>query len=344
MQTKAESILRTINNTSGKYNILTFPTHEAYQSNWSSLPHTFYLFQGQGIKPWSNKYRQLPKNHILLDGSEEQVKLDMKFDIVLSQNKFGQYQVAKQAADHLGLPLVSIEHTLPVPQWTQKQRDGMLQMRGDINVFISEYSIKQWGFDPNDPTIRVIHHAIQSDRFTQRKSETISTGNLSRNTSILVVVNDYINRDWCCGWSIFTRVTDGLPVVPLGDTPGFSKPAKDLDDLIQHYQDCAVFLNTSTISPVPTALLEAMSCGCPVVTTATCQIPEIVKNGINGWISNDEKYLKDRLIWCLKNPEEARNTIGKAARETILSKFSLEKHLESWNNVFKEVYGKALRK
>jgi hypothetical protein len=87
MQNKHEAILRAINNTSGKYNILTFPTHEAFQSNWATMPHTFYLYQGEGIKPWNNKYRQLPPNHVLLDGGPSQIKVDIKFDMVLSQSR-----------------------------------------------------------------------------------------------------------------------------------------------------------------------------------------------------------------------------------------------------------------
>jgi glycosyltransferase involved in cell wall biosynthesis len=69
-------------------------------------------------------------------------------------------------------------------------------------------------------------------------------------------------------------------------------------------------------------------------------IPDVVQDGVNGFISNDEKYLKDRLIWCLENPDEAAK-LGRAARETIVNLFSLDKHVESWNNVFKEVYGRG---
>ena len=48
MQKRVESYLRAIN--SNNINILTFPTHERYQSNLESLPYTFYLWQGNGIK------------------------------------------------------------------------------------------------------------------------------------------------------------------------------------------------------------------------------------------------------------------------------------------------------
>src|SRR5687767_14302876 len=98
MQNKTEALLRAINNEPKSISVLTFPTHEAFQSNWGKLPHTFYLYQGKGIKTWGFEYRPLPQNTILLDGSESQVRIDMKFDMVLSQNKFGQYQVAHQIA------------------------------------------------------------------------------------------------------------------------------------------------------------------------------------------------------------------------------------------------------
>lgn len=332
MQRRSESYLRAINNTSGKYNILTFPTHEAYQSNLGKLPHTFYMFQGKGIKTWNSSYRKLPQNHILLNGSEHQVKLDMKFDMVLSQNKFGQFGIAEQIARALNIPLVSIEHTLPVPEWNAKHRQNLTEMRGKINAFISDFSVEQWGFKKDDPTVRIIHHGIDTEIFSPKTSEREGDGR------ILTVVNDWINRDWCCGWSIYRRITDALPVNPVGDTKGFSKPARSTQELVNFYQNASVFLNTSTISPVPTALLEAMSCGCPIVTTATCMIPEIVKNGINGWISNDEDYLRDRVAWCLANPEEAK-VLGDAARATIVEKFSLDKHLAKWDSVFKEVAG-----
>ena len=117
----------------------------------------------------------------------------------------------------------------------------------------------------------------------------------------LSVVNDWANRDWCCGFTIWQGVTKGLPVSVLGDTPGLSKPASSFDKLVRAYQSSRIFLNTSTISPVPTSLLEAMACGCAVVSTATCMIPEIIKNGVNGFISNDEEELKEMLVELLNN-------------------------------------------
>lgn len=339
MQKRSEGILRAINS-SGRYNILTFPTHERYQSNWRMMPHTFYLWQGKGIKPWVNKYAQLPDNHVLLDGSEQQLLPDIKFDLVLSQNKFGQFQVAKQMAERFNIPLISLEHTLPMESWTKKQVDAMSQMRGQTNVFISDYSIEKWGFKKDDPTVRVIEHAIDTNVFRP----SIRSDRPFGTAGVISTVNDWINRDWCCNFSLFKELVldRGLPHKVLGDTPGFSKPAKDIDELVEHYQNGTVYFNTSTISPVPTAMLEAMACMCPVVTTATCLIPDIIEDGVNGYCSNDKEYLYDRLIFCLQNPrhKEVLN-IANNAYKTIKKRFSIVKHVASWMDLFDEVIGKG---
>ena len=82
----------------------------------------------------------------------------------------------------------------------------------------------------------------------------------------------------------------------VGDTPGLSEPAASTEGLVATYQNSRIFLNTSTISPVPTALMEAMSCGCAVVSTATCMIPEVIEHGVNGFITNDTQEMKQYLV------------------------------------------------
>ncbi|SVC32840.1 uncharacterized protein METZ01_LOCUS285694, partial [marine metagenome] len=45
-------------------NILTFPTHERYQTNMAETGHNFYMWQGKGIKPWKLEYSPIPKGHV----------------------------------------------------------------------------------------------------------------------------------------------------------------------------------------------------------------------------------------------------------------------------------------
>ena len=65
-------------------------------------------------------------------------------------------------------------------------------------------------------------------------------------------------------------------------------------------------------------------------------IPEIIKNGENGFITNDENEMRERLEQLLEDDDLAKK-LGDNARKTITSSFGLNRHLKSWNNVFEEV-------
>ena len=62
-------------------------------------------------------------------------------------------------------------------------------------------------------------------------------------------------------------------------------------------------------------------------------IPEIIENGINGFISNDEKELEQYLIDLL-NDEELSQKLGAEARKTIEGRFSQNQFIRNWDNIF----------
>ena len=310
------------------YNILTFDTHERYQTQLAKTNHNFYAFRYDGCKQWDVTYGKQPKNYYTLPPNSIYNSLD--FDFILAQSKFGQIQAAHQINRILRLPIVSLEHTLPIPSWPNEQFFHMRQLVGDINVFISEYSVNTWGMA--DEQHEVVHHSVDAELFTTSSDE--------REHRILSVVNDFQNRDYCCNYSGWCRITESFKdkVKLIGNSPGLSEPASGPEGLSQEYQKSLIFLNTSTVSPVPTCLLEAMACGCAVVSTATCMIPEIIEDGVNGFISNDEEQLKTHIQWLLDHPDTAVS-MGKNARQTILDKFSEEQFINNWNNIFDKAYG-----
>jgi len=210
--------------------------------------------------------------------------------------------------------------------WQHEKKEACRHMRGDTDVFISDYSIDEWKFE-RDENVQVIKHCVDP---------IFIPSDIEKQPHILSVVNDWVSRNWCCNFEGWQRITQGLPTKVLGDTPGLSQPAPSLDLLVQEYQSAQVFLNTSTISPVPSVLLEAMSCGCAVVTTATCMIPEIIEHGVNGLISNDETELRGYCEDLLKD-ESLRIKLGKAARDTVVSQFNIERFTKEWNEVFHNV-------
>jgi hypothetical protein len=306
-----------------KLNILTFPTHERYEVGLCKTGHNFYAWRGQNIKDWNSTYAAKPGNYCLLNPSlgDGQIPVDLDLDLVLSQNKFGQFPIAQRIARMLHLPLLSLEHTLPTPDMGM-QLELFKRMRGDTNVFISEYSRKAWGWTEGEAS--VIHHGIDIELF--------SPAELPKQTHVLSVVNDFANRDWCCGFNLWREVTNGLPVKLLGNSPGLSKPASSIQELIDSYRTAKVFLNTSLISPVPTVLLEAMACGCAVVSTATCMIPDIIKDGENGLLGQTADELRDKVTLLLEDSELAAR-LGDKARETIINYYNQTDFVKEWDKV-----------
>jgi glycosyltransferase involved in cell wall biosynthesis len=72
-------------------------------------------------------------------------------------------------------------------------------------------------------------------------------------------------------------------------------------------------------------LLEAMACGTAVVCTDVGGMPEIVEDGVTGFVvpPNDALALSDRIDTILETPSLAE-TMGSAARERVLDRFTWE--------------------
>jgi glycosyltransferase involved in cell wall biosynthesis len=308
---------------STKYKILTFPTHERYESQLCKTGHEFYAFNHSNLKKWNEKQTEVPSNYHILP--EDQLCQYLNYDFILVQSKFGQFQLAQRLNQILNIPIICLEHTIPTPQTMNTETiNEMKQMQGHINVFISNFSMKQW----NIPGV-VIHHGIDTSTF--------SNTNQQKEDYVLTVANDFVNRDYCLNYSGWKRVTKELHTKLVGDTKGLSQAADSVEDLVDQYNKCLLYFNSTTLSPIPMSLLEAMSCECAVVSTATCMIPEIIENSKNGFISNDEEELRLYINNLIKNPD-LRSEIGINARQTIQNKFSETVFIDNWNNLFNQTY------
>ena len=313
-----------------RYNILTFPTHERHDTELCKTGHNFYAFRVDGMKEWDTEYAPVPSNYYTLPLNS--IYQGINYDFILSQSKFGQFQTASQINQRLNIPIISMEVTVPIPSWPDEHLDSLRSMVGDVNVFLTGYSQNEWNIDEESV---VIPHSLDVELFKPDDS-------IEREPHVLSAVNDFINRDYCCNYSGWKRVTKGFNAKLLGKTEGLSEPAPSVAALAEEYNKCQVFFNSSTFSPVPTVLLEAMACGCAVVTTATCEIPDIIQHGHNGLMSNDEDELKSHIQELFDN-EDLRNSLGNAARQTILERFSEKKFLKNWNSVFETAYNMGIR-
>ena len=195
--------------------------------------------------------------------------------------------------------------------------------------FISKFNREAWGC--NTKNAQYIEHGIDCEFWTDFNE-------VPRDNVCLSVVNDWPNRDWCCGFELWKQTVgieteNQLPVRVLGKSPGLSVPADSIEHLRDIYHSSRIFYNTSLHSPVPTVLMEAMACGCAVVSTATCMIPEIIEHGKNGMISNNPAQLSEFLSTLLTDEDMAKE-LGAQAQRTILEKYALSIFVDNWNNLF----------
>ncbi len=101
------------------------------------------------------------------------------------------------------------------------------------------------------------------------------------------------------------------------------------------------FVLNSTLEGMPLVLLEAMSCGLPVITTPAGGIPELVRKGKDGAVTEGfEKEEMIRTIIEVVEDEKLRRQYATSARKRVEESFSVEKIVPMYEKAFDEALGK----
>ena len=97
---------------------------------------------------------------------------------------------------------------------------------------------------------------------------------------------------------------------------------KSEEEIIELLSITDIFVNPSYSEGLPTSVLEAASCGCPIIASDVGGTKEILQHGRNGLLFNskDTGQLSSMIKNLLDN-SQARMQYGAHARETVESKF-----------------------
>jgi glycosyltransferase involved in cell wall biosynthesis len=100
-----------------------------------------------------------------------------------------------------------------------------------------------------------------------------------------------------------------------------------------------VFILPSYHENLPVAILEAMAAGLPVVATAIAGIPEVVEDGMNGFLikPGDYEALADRIVLLMRRPE-LRREMGSCSVAKIRTKY----HPQVFATRFEHLYLRLL--
>ena len=110
------------------------------------------------------------------------------------------------------------------------------------------------------------------------------------------------------------------------------------DDMPAVFEQSHIVCLPSYREGLPKVLLEAASCGRPIVTTDTPGCRDVVRQGENGLLVpvRGTAELADALQLLIEQPE-LRKKMGCKGREIVVSEFALEKVVAKTMNIYREL-------
>jgi len=111
--------------------------------------------------------------------------------------------------------------------------------------------------------------------------------------------------------------------------------------IVKYYQAADIYIHTSKDETFGMSILEAMSCGLPVVSTDSGAIPEIVEDKKTGTLikNRDPVEMAKKIIFYLSN-EELLWKMRSASRNRTLTYFSIQnmvdKHIQYYQEILKK--------
>ena len=111
----------------------------------------------------------------------------------------------------------------------------------------------------------------------------------------------------------------------IGDQLIFKGNVSD-EEKIKTLMESNIFVLPSYAEGQPLAILEAMCSGLPIISTNIGSIPEIIKEGVNGFIVDpgDTQALSEKIRYLIENENESKN-ISKNNYETARKRYNIER-------------------
>jgi glycosyltransferase involved in cell wall biosynthesis len=122
----------------------------------------------------------------------------------------------------------------------------------------------------------------------------------------------------------------------LNEAVKIHEPEKDIYS--QYLQNSMMIFPSRFLDALPMVLIEAMSCGLPIVAfDAPCGPKDVIRDGVNGFLikTGNIEALSAKIIELIES-EDMRKTMGKAAREMSFC-YGEDKIMKRWLQLFETV-------
>jgi len=117
------------------------------------------------------------------------------------------------------------------------------------------------------------------------------------------------------------RVLDGLELFKQEPRRVIVRPSVSSEELVKAYQDADLFVLPSIAEGFGQVLLEALACGLPVLSTTNTAAPDLIRNGVEGFIVDprNAEQIAERIAWSLTHRAEllAMRLAARSCAETF---------------------------
>jgi len=349
----------TSHNNGRKLRILTYRWHCAHQYEIFKLPYEFTLLKGLGTgitEYWEYDRRPLPDNVTFADSNSLNIdNFDvaiMPFDenvlspertngIIKPEWRWG--DAFRWFLEKVNIPKIAICHGTPqfygqynpdynnenLMQPIEEERLRFCDALKDTLVINNSYQAqKEWNFNKS----KVIWHGFDPAEFPQA---TYKKGILVMNEKAMKIRPHYN------GYIVYKEVMKRFPEkfrpeFLLVDEPHEAYGRNNnwyanckFDNYVRELGKYSIYFNPTIRSPMPRTRGEAMMCGAAIVSTKNHDVELFMKNGVNGFYSDDPSELREYLLYLSENPSIARE-IGEAGRELATDIFNHDRFLMEW--------------
>ena len=125
------------------------------------------------------------------------------------------------------------------------------------------------------------------------------------------------------------QVQQKVQDLQLEDIITFHAPSSDI---VTCYQQADIFCLPSLYEGFPNVLCEAMACGLPVVCSRVCDNPDIVEEGVNGYLFDplDAHDIADKVLLATKLSAQQYDAMSKNNRHKIETLCSEEVFIQKY--------------
>ncbi len=265
------------------------------------------------------------------------------------------------AARRIGVPVVAVAHGWTAATWKVRLNEAIdrwVMRRMACTVCVSEaqaVKVRQAGVDPR--RVRVIRNAIHIEILEQPAPSyrSILARFFAAPPARVVAAAGRLSPEK--GFDLFVRAAadvagrdPGAGFVLFGDGPlreALERQAADAGlqgrfvfagfrtDLQRFLPWCDLVVLPSHTEGLPVVILEALAAGVPVVATAVGGTPEVIADGVHGYLvpPGDAAALAGRIADSLENAEK-RRAMGARGRLRVRDEFTFPAQAEKYHRLF----------